>query len=145
MPDHSRSRHPATRRLGLRLVSGVRRLGREAWWWLTGAGRLWRGHRLSGTLHPLFTALAWVQDWQLLIGVLLAPVLGLSLWARLGQESYQDRVRGPLHRRRVRRWLWASWPAVMESVGLGRRSPTPPRSTPCGSRGQRVAQLKVPG
>jgi S-DNA-T family DNA segregation ATPase FtsK/SpoIIIE len=147
MPDDARSRHalPTANRVGLRLVSGVRRLGREVWWWVSRAAALWRGHRLSSTLHPLLTVLVWVQDWQLLIGVLLAPVIGISLWARLGPVSYQDRVRGPLHRRRVRRWLRGSWPAVMESVGLGRRTPTPPRSTPGGSRGQRVAQLQVPG
>jgi hypothetical protein len=108
---------PATR------VAIPRLLVHELGWWLAGAGRLWWRHKLRTSAHVLLTVIVWLERWELVLLILVGPVVGLALWARLGPVSYARRIRGPLSRWGLRRDLLRSWPVIMESVGLARRTP----------------------
>lgn len=101
----------------------ARTVGREVWWWLSGLGRLWFRYTLRVTLWAgLVAGWAW-QDRYALALVLLAPVLGVAVWARLSPVSYRRRLADPVWRSRMKRRLQKSWGTVMETCGLGRRVP----------------------
>ena len=122
-----RSARHIGRRVGFGLGWAGRGLGRvlrEAWWWLSRSGRLWWQHKVTGTLYPLAGLGLWhFQLWFWTV-VMIVPVAGFGLWARLGPVSYNVRVGLPVARRRLRRWVASSWPATMEAVGLARRTLT---------------------
>ena len=99
----------------------ARVVGREVGWWTVGGLRLiahaWkRGVAWLGSVAGAW----WLEAWSLVAG-LVAVVLLPALWCRLSPGSYRRRVREPVWRRRVRRHLHRSWPALMESCGLGGR------------------------
>jgi S-DNA-T family DNA segregation ATPase FtsK/SpoIIIE len=112
------------------LIAMARGSLRELGWWLTGAGRLWWRHKLRGSLHVLLTLLAWLERWELVLAMLIAPVVMAAWWARLGPVSYARRVTRPLTGRRLRRHLRRAWPTIMDSVGLARRAPVNGRRVP---------------
>ena len=95
--------------------------GREVGWWTVGGLRLFGRARKRAVVWLGSVAGAWwVEAWSLLAGLVLVVLLP-GLWCRLSPGSYRRRVREPVWRRRMRRQLHRSWPALMESCGLGRR------------------------
>lgn len=93
----------------------------EVWWWIGGAFRflirapgravVWTAATVYGYLH---------QTW-LLLGGLVIIALVPALWARCWPTSYLQRIVHPGWRRKIRRYVRRSWPALMEACGLGRR------------------------
>lgn len=93
----------------------------EVWWWIGGALRFlirapgravaWTGATVYGYLH---------QTWLLLAGLVVVAMVP-ALWARCWPDSYLRRIVHPGWRRRIRRSVRRSWPALMEACGLGRR------------------------
>ena len=105
------------------LMTAVRVTGAECWWWLrAAAGMVRRFPRRAVAWLLLVTAAVYLEKWWP-VAVLAAPVAAVGLWARLHPVSFERRVSGPWWRRRLRRWLRAEWPTLVESCGLARRVP----------------------
>lgn len=107
---------------GLRWTGRGLRLGlSEVWWWVAGPFRFllrspgrafaWTAGTVYGYLH---------QIW-LLLSALAVVALVPALWARCWPDSYLLHVVHPAWRRRIRRSVRRTWPALMEASGLGRR------------------------
>ena len=110
----------------VRRVHGA--VGREIGWWGTRAVGLLRRHPWRALLWVSLAALGLVLDptGTVTFGVVVVvvlPMVGFGMWARLGPVSFQLRFADPLWRRRQSRWLRKQWPAVMEACGLARRVP----------------------
>jgi S-DNA-T family DNA segregation ATPase FtsK/SpoIIIE len=103
---------------------GVRAAGGEVWWWLAGAARLWWSHPLTCTGYIGICVLLTQWSEKLLLAAVLAPLVVLALWCRIGPVSYVRLIGLPLWRRRVRRRVRRLWATVMEAAGLARRTPT---------------------
>ena len=124
----------------------VRTVAVEAAWWIVGAGRLWWRYTVRASAHLLAVVGLWVYGQQLVAVALVAPVAGIASWARWWPWSYRRRLADPLARYRIRRGLRRSWPVVMESVGLARRTPATARPTrkPGADPVQAVELVQVP-
>ena len=107
----------------VQLMQLVRVVGVEVGWWLSaGFGLLRRrpGRALLWSVVAVVSVL-WHVWW--LMGLLVVPVVGFGLWARIGPVSFQRRVAGPWWRWGHARWLRKRWAPVMEACGLARRVP----------------------
>lgn len=109
-----------------RIAVGV---GQECWWWLSGTGRLvWRYPLRFLAWVATLTATGYQQRWWPLV-ILIVPVVIIVCWARWAPASYRRWLALPVWRSRKRRWVKRSWPSLMESCGLARRTPTTDRPT----------------
>src|SRR5690349_8486951 len=105
----------------LRVGRGIRLVLAEVAWWLSAGWRLtrWAPRRIAAWFTGTVFAV-WAEMWSLLAG-LVAVVLLLGLWARIGPMSFQRWVAHPSWRRRIRRRVRRSWAGLMEACGVSRR------------------------
>ena len=107
---------------GLRWTSrGLRQGLSEVWWWVAGPFRFLvrsPGRAVAWTAGAVYSYLH--QVWLLLSALIVAALIP-ARWARCWPNSYMRRVVHPAWRRRIRRSLKGTWPALMERSGLGRR------------------------
>ncbi len=86
----------------------IRAVGRELWWWLAGAARLWWRYPLRSSAWLAALVWQWWHDQLLIVAALVLPVLGVALWARIGPVSYRRWLADPLWRSRTKRSLEAA-------------------------------------
>lgn len=110
---------------------------REIWWWLSGLIRLIVHHLAFFFLFMALVGVVWIRDARPVLALVIVPIVGMALWARIGPVSYQRQVSDRLWRQRTGRWMRKTWPTLMDTCGLSRRVPATPKSS-----GMQVPGLK---